>query len=165
MNAGRPDKDSIALAVWNGAEPGRLLLVRRPEDDAELPGLWGLPAATRRKGETAAATVRRIGRQKLGVRLEPGPLLAEGQQERPAYLLRMQLRAAQIFGGQPDTAAANSDAAAMDAAESAAVTCYTAWRWGRPAELRYAAAQGSLCCQLLLNWQRNGGGGFPLSRE
>ena len=159
MNASTPAKDSIALAIWHAAEPGYLLLVRRPDDDAELPGLWGLPAATRRQGETEAATVRRLGRQKLGVTLQPGPLLAEGQQERPAYRLRMQLRAAHISGGQPDTTAAT------DETETAPITRYTAWRWGRPSELQPAAAQGSLCCQLLLHWQRNGGSGFPLSRE
>ena len=160
MNAGTPAKDSIALAIRHDAKPGYLLLVRRPDDDAELPGLWGLPAATRRKGETEAATVRRLGRQKLGVTLQPGPLLAEGQQERPAYLLRMQLLAAQIPPvSEPDTAAAT------DETETATITRYTAWRWGRPAELQPAAAQGSLCCQLLLHWQRNGGSGFPLSRE
>lgn len=154
MNAVPPAKDSIALAVWNGAELGYLLLVCRPDDDAELPGLWGLPAATRRKGETETATIRRIGRQKLGVTLQPGPLLAEGRQPRPQYLLRMQLWAAQISGGQLDIAAPNS-AAVLDEAEDAAVTRYAAWRWGRPSELQPAAAQGSLCCQLLLHWQRN----------
>ena len=47
--------------------PEGLLLVRRPDDDDDLPGVWGLPAASLAEGESEEDAVRRAGREKLGV--------------------------------------------------------------------------------------------------
>ena len=47
--------------------PEGLLLVRRPDDDEDLPGAWGLPAATLAEGESEEDAVRRAGRDNLGV--------------------------------------------------------------------------------------------------
>ena len=62
----------------------QILAVRRPEDDDELPGIWGLPAATLR-GETVEDVIARIGRDKLGVKLTPVRLLAFGAQDRQRW--------------------------------------------------------------------------------
>ena len=51
--------------------PEGLLLVRRPDDDESLPGVWGLPAVSLAPGESEEDAVRRAGRDKLGVELEP----------------------------------------------------------------------------------------------
>ena len=59
--------------------PEGLLLVRRPDDDESLPGAWGLPAVSLAPGEAEEDAVRRAGRDKLGVELEPlGPVGREG---------------------------------------------------------------------------------------
>jgi ADP-ribose pyrophosphatase YjhB (NUDIX family) len=133
-----PVKRSVSLAV---REPGGsgLLLVRRPPDDAELPGVWGLPAATLTDGEGWEQAVRRAAREKLGVEVEVGPELNRGAQVRAAYRLEMRLYAATLTGGTPRVPQPRPG-----------VTQYSEWRWGRAEQVRPAAEQGSLCSQLLL---------------
>lgn len=53
-------------SVSNGDQ---ILAIRRPDDDHELPGIWGLPAGTCRGQETAEDVIARIGRDRLGVQL------------------------------------------------------------------------------------------------
>src|SRR5215210_5306764 len=69
-------KRSISLVIEG---PGGVLLVRRPEGDESLPGVWGLPAASLAAGESEEDAVRRAGREKLGVEVQPGsPIGREG---------------------------------------------------------------------------------------
>ena len=68
-------KRSVALIIRNG---DRILTVRRPDDDEELPGIWGLPAGSFEGTETLEDVVVRIGRDKLGVELIPGKQLTSG---------------------------------------------------------------------------------------
>lgn len=143
-------REAIALIIREPGPEGahlpacgprsRWLLVRRPDDDEDLPGVWGLPAGTRRSEETDADLVRRIGRDKLGVAVEPEVPVAGGSAERPAYRLEMRLWTATIVGGEPTV-----DVAASDASP---VTRYTSWRWGDASDLGEGAARGSLCCRL-----------------
>ena len=42
-------KRSISLVIES---PAGILLVLRPDDDESLPGVWGLPAASLREGES-----------------------------------------------------------------------------------------------------------------
>ena len=132
---------AVALVVHCPDDAGLLLAVRRPDDDAELPGLWGLPAATLREHETFEDAARRVGETKLGVDVEPGGVAAQGTQQRPAYLLEMALLTARL----------------RDPAQSPRLlepsgpsTAYAAWRWAPPDVLEEAAQRGSLCCRLLL---------------
>lgn len=137
-----PVQRAVALVVHCPDDAGLLLAVRRPDDDADLPGLWGLPAATLRDDETAAAAARRIGQTKLGVDLEPGEVAAEGTQQHPDYLLDMALLKATLRdpGDSPRLLA-----------PSGRSTAYVDWRWAPPDVLVEAAGRGSLCCQLLLS--------------
>jgi ADP-ribose pyrophosphatase YjhB (NUDIX family) len=64
----KPPKHSVSLVIESSAG---LLLVRRPDDDEDLPGVWGLPAVSLAAGESEEEAVRRAGRDKLGVELEP----------------------------------------------------------------------------------------------
>lgn len=138
-------KRSIALVI-PAAEAGapRWLLVQRPLDDEELPGLWGLPAATLGSDETPEAGVRRIGRDKLGVRLRAGRALIAGRTERPGYELQMELREAEIESGEP-----------VVPGTAPGVTQYRRFCWGAPRELAAGAERGSLCCALALEWARD----------
>jgi 8-oxo-dGTP diphosphatase len=110
--------------------PGGLLLVLRPDDDESLPGVWGLPAATCSAAETEEDALRRAGREKLGVEVEPvEPLGRDGT---------MMGWRARIVSGEPSVPQPGPN------------TQYVALRWGEPSELVPAARRGSLCSRVLL---------------
>jgi isopentenyldiphosphate isomerase len=120
-------KRSVSLVIEG---PEGLLLVRRPDDDESLPGVWGLPAVSLAPGESEEDAVRRAGRDKLGVELEPV--------EPVGRLETMTDWQARIDSGEPAVPQPGPN------------TQYTDLRWGEPAELVPAARQGSLCCRVLL---------------
>jgi 8-oxo-dGTP diphosphatase len=110
--------------------PEGLLLVRRPDDDESLPGVWGLPAVSLVPGEPEEDAVRRAGRDKLGVDVEPlEPVGSE------AGMTDWRVR---VSSGEPAVP------------QPGPKTQYTDLRWGEPAELVPAAREGSLCCRVLL---------------
>jgi ADP-ribose pyrophosphatase YjhB (NUDIX family) len=110
--------------------PEGLLLVRRPDDDEDLPGAWGLPAATLAAGESEEDAVRRAGRDKLGV--EVRPLRAVGVE---GFMTGWQ---AELVSGEPAVP------------QPGPHTQYAELRWGEPSELAPAARRGSLCSRVLL---------------
>lgn len=110
--------------------PEGLLLVRRPDDDEDLPGVWGLPAVSLAPGESEEEAVRRAGRDKLGVEVEPV--------ERVGRERSMTDWEARIVSGRPAVP------------QPGAHTQYTELRFGEPLELLPAAREGSLCCRVLL---------------
>jgi 8-oxo-dGTP diphosphatase len=121
----QPLKHSVAVLIRNG---DRILAVRRPDDDDELPGIWGLPAGSIRGPETVEDLIRRIGRDKLGVELTPIRRIAAGAQDRPAYRLEMELWEVEMHGTPK----------------------HPQWQWAELDVLRPGQAQGSLCCDLAL---------------
>lgn len=139
MTEPRRTRRAVAAAVRHPADPDRLLLVRRPPDDPELPGVWGLPAASLAAGESAEEAVVRIGGEKLGVELRPLGALERGEALRPGQRLEMELWAAALVGGEPRVPQPRPG-----------VTQYVDLRWGEPAELSAGAEAGSLCCRLAL---------------
>lgn len=132
-------KRSVALAMREPGRTGRILLVRRPPDDAELPDAWGLPAATLRSGESWEDAARRAAREKLGVRVRLREELQRGSLSRGDETIRMRLFDATMTRGTPHVPQPTTD-----------VTQYSAWRWDYAPALRPAAARGSLCCRLAL---------------
>jgi 8-oxo-dGTP diphosphatase len=120
-------KRSISLVI-EGAEG--ILLVRRPDDDESLPGVWGLPAASLRDGESERDAILRAGREKLGVEVEP--LESLGSED---WMTDWKVR---IAAGEPSVPQPGSG------------TQYVGLRWGEPAELAPAARAGSLCARALL---------------
>jgi hypothetical protein len=120
-------KRSVSLVIEG---PAGVLLVRRPDDDERLPGVWGLPAASLREGESERDALLRAGRDKLGVQIEPlEPVGEEG---------RMRDWRARIVEGEPSVPQGKDG------------TQYVELRWGEPAELAPAARAGSLCARALL---------------
>jgi 8-oxo-dGTP diphosphatase len=120
-------KRSVSLVIEG---PEGVLLVLRPDDDESLPGVWGLPAASLREGESERDAVLRAGRDKLGVEIEPvEPIGADGG---------MRDWAARIASGEPSVP------------QAADGTQYVDWRWGAAEELAPAARAGSLCARALL---------------
>ena len=110
--------------------PGGLLLVRRPDDDEDLPGVWGLPAVSLATTESEEDGVRRAGREKLGVQVRAlEPIGTDG----PMTDFR-----AEIVTGEPAVP------------QNGPNTQYAELRWGEPGDLVPAARQGSLCSRVLL---------------
>ena len=132
-------KRSVSFVIRSADEPSRVLAVRRPPDDDDLPDAWGLPAGTLRDAESWHDAVRRSGREKLGVVLEVGAMLREGSLERAGYTLHMRLYEARIVGGEPVVPQPTPD-----------VTQYAALAWRTADVFEPAAAAGSLCCRLYL---------------
>jgi ADP-ribose pyrophosphatase YjhB (NUDIX family) len=124
-------KRSVALVIEG---PAGVLLVRRPDDDDSLPGVWGLPAASLEPGESERAAVERAGRDKLGLEVEP--LHPVGSEESDSAAMRDW--AARIAAGEPSVP------------QPAGGTQYVDWRWGDASELAPAARAGSLCARALL---------------
>lgn len=137
----KPVKRALAAVIRSDERGGarRILAVRRPWDDPELPGLWGLPAVSVGGEEDEAEAVQRLGREKLGVRLEPISDLREGTLERSSDLLYMKLYEARIVEGEPAVPQPRTG-----------VTQYVEWRWAAASVLLPAARRGSLCCRLYL---------------
>ncbi|MFQ5860899.1 MAG: NUDIX hydrolase [Dehalococcoidia bacterium] len=136
-------KQAVALVIRQKEAPSRVLVVRRPQGPGEeLPGIWGLPAASLRTGEGPQEAARRIARQKLGTQAHILRELCRGEQQRQGYLLRMRLYEAELTGPEPSLP--NSGAL------ESSVTYYTAWQWIEPSILQEGASKGSLCCRLLL---------------
>jgi ADP-ribose pyrophosphatase YjhB (NUDIX family) len=124
-------KRSISLVIES---PAGVLLVRRPDDDDRLPGVWGLPAVSLREGEAERDAVLRAGRDKLGVDVEP--VTPVGAEEGEGVAMRDW--AARIVEGEPKVPQPGEG------------TQYVELRWGDSAELAPAARAGSLCARVLL---------------
>ena len=124
-------KRSISLVIEG---PAGVLLVRRPDDDDSLPGVWGLPATSLREGESEHDALVRAGREKLGVEVEPLRPVGEDTSD----LRSMRDWEARIVEGTPEVP------------QPAEGTQYVSLRWGNTAELGPAARAGSLCARVLL---------------
>ena len=110
--------------------PDGVLLVRRPDDDESLPGVWGLHAASLYGAESEEDAVRRAGREKLGVEVLPlQPIGTDGG---------MTDWEARIVEGRPSVPQPGPN------------TQYAELRWGDPRDLVPAARRGSLCSRVLL---------------
>ena len=134
-------KISVSLAIHRIGDNSKVLVVLRPDDDDEFPGMWGLPAASCRDEETLEEAAHRVGVDKLGVCLTLSRELASGVQERNEYTIEMTLFEATL-NGEP--------VLPLNTEGDAGVTLYADWRWGEPEELATSADSGSLCSQLLL---------------
>lgn len=137
-SATKPIRRSVAVVI-RGPDPPRILAVKRPPDDEDLPDVWGLPAASLEPGETWEEAARRAGREKLGVRLRSVRLLRMGETSRPGELVHMRLYGAEIAEGEPRVPR-----------PAEGVTQYVAWAWSSPDRLVEAARSGSLCSRLYL---------------
>ena len=132
-------KRSVSFVIRDAEEPDRVLAVKRPADDEDLPDAWGLPAGSLREGESWEDAMRRAGREKLGVELDIGDVIGEGTLERASYSLRMRLYEARVVAGMP-----------LVPQPTPGVTQYAALAWQTGEAFRPAASAGSLCCRLFL---------------
>jgi thiamine biosynthesis protein ThiI len=137
-----PQTVAVSLAIFGPDDRNRVLVVRRPaEPGEEFGGMWGLPATTVAAQETPEEAAVRLARQKLGIEVELGPVLARGTQERLGGPLTMLLFEARPSRWPPQLSRP---------VDTGGVTYYTDWKWGGAADLAPTAKAGSLCCRLFL---------------
>ncbi len=132
---------AIAVVISAPHDVNLVLSVRRPEDDDDLPGVWGLPATTVRKGEADWDAAQRLGETKLGSAVTLRNLLSDGTQNQPDNKLYMRLYSAVMDTPEPSL----QSSAGEDGA-----TYYADWRWAPMSSLVEGAERGSLCCALAL---------------
>ena len=133
---------AIAVAIACPLDDSLILTVRRPYDDVDLPGIWGLPATVIKQGESLHTAADRISTLKLGGKMTLGVMLADGTQERATQRLVMSLYAATLEPPFPELLNPTTSAEG--------VTYYIGWRWAPIESLIAGAQMGSLCCQLAL---------------
>jgi 8-oxo-dGTP diphosphatase len=137
----RAPKCSVAAIVRRDPGGAEFLAVLRPPDDDRLPDVWGLPAVSLLPGELPEAGLRRVGREKLGVELEPVSMLGIRRADRGQYELILMDIEARLVSGEPSVHRASSTA-----------TRYADQRWTDDLQLLApAASRGSLCCRILLD--------------
>ncbi|MYD36710.1 MAG: NUDIX hydrolase [Dehalococcoidia bacterium] len=140
---------AIRCAQADGAE--RVVAVLRPDSpDDPLGGLWGLPAATARDGESEDEAAARVLRDKLGLRVPAEGLtrISEGRRDDGASSQSMTVYA--LDWDEDSPLPVSLPARSVDSEST--VTLYEDWRWAAPDELREAARRGSLCTRLYLKW-------------
>jgi len=147
-------KRSVSVAIRSvqpdGAE--RVVAVLRPRvPDDPLGGLWGLPAATARDGESEEEAAARVLSDKLGLQSSADGLIRinEGQRNTGGNSQSMTVY---VMDWAENSVLPISLPARPTDAEETTVTLYEDWRWAAPEELRETASRGSLCTQLYLEW-------------
>ncbi len=139
--------DNAAFAVIrNPEDESKVLVVKRPEEDEEIGGMWGLPATPIKDDEGIVDAVKRIGKDKLGVELEILDFIGRGTMDRGDYLLHGELYETTIEEGVPET---------PQPAEGKPGTQYVDWKWVNENEvadtIREIAQYGSLCTNIYLD--------------
>lgn len=134
-------KYTVAVVLKNKDNPDEFLAVKRPADDPDLRGHWGLPAATLRPGELPEDAARRVCKEKLGCEAKPGRFLGIMFQKRNSYdIFLMDIEMTLIGDRQPDVHAANTEN-----------TAYVEQKWSSdPMDLMPSAKGGSCCSSIFL---------------
>lgn len=115
-------KKSVSFVIYND-DKSRVLAVKRPKDDRDLPNIWGLPAGSLKIKESFEQAVLRSGKEKLGVELEIIKQINEGKIERRDYVLYMKLFEVRIIKGKPKVPQFLSN-----------ITQYQKLKWAKPKE-------------------------------
>ena len=143
-------KHSVSVAIRSVGADGveRVVAVLRPEVFGDpLSGLWGLPAASLREGETPEDAVARVFRDKLGLE-PPQGFMAINSDRQVRHGIKQSMT---VYAVSRDVGAALPITLPAPHVDPT-VTMYRDWRWVEPEELREAAERGSLCTRLYLEW-------------
>jgi len=94
----KPLKHAVSVIIRDN---NTTLFALRSADKERFPLTWSMPSYFVKEGEAHSETVKRIGKDKLGVDLELVRLLNEGYGERDDFLLFMHDYEAKIVSGTP----------------------------------------------------------------
>lgn len=131
----------VAVILKNSAKPEEFLVVKRPDDDPDLGGHWGFPAATMRDGELPEQAAARVCREKLACDAEPVRFLGMMLQKRNNYdIFLMDIEMVIRDSQNPDVHGASTEH-----------TAYVDQKWSiDPEDLRTSANGGSCCSSIFL---------------
>ncbi|MBI4175579.1 MAG: NUDIX domain-containing protein [Candidatus Aenigmarchaeota archaeon] len=137
----QPLKYAVSIILYNDKK--QFLVVKRPEEERDLGGIWGFPAVSFDPSmESFDGAVARVGREKLNCEVEPvGRLPITIIQERDGYDLLLIDYKCRVVKGEPDVRKARTSA-----------TKYADQKWtSDPGILMEGAEKGSCCIQLFLH--------------
>ncbi|MCW1907903.1 MAG: NUDIX domain-containing protein [Candidatus Saccharibacteria bacterium] len=131
----------VAVILKNKQKPDEFLVVRRPDDDLDLGGHWGFPAATMKDGELPEQAAKRICMEKLNCDAAATRFLGIMFQKRNSYdIFLMDVEMEISDGQQPDVHSATTEH-----------TAYVDQKWSTdPEDLRASANGGSCCSSIFL---------------
>jgi 8-oxo-dGTP diphosphatase len=131
----------VAIVLKNKNNPDEFLIVKRPDDDPDLGGEWGLPAATMKPGELPEQAAKRICKEKLNCEAETTRFLGIMFQKRNSYdIFLMDVDMMLEDEQQPNVHAATTEN-----------TAYVDQKWSTdPEDLRRSANGGSCCSSIFL---------------
>lgn len=134
-------KYTVAVVLKNTHNPDEFLLVRRPDDDPDLAGGWGLPAVTLRPGELPEEGAKRVCQEKLHCDARPMRFLGIMFQKRNSYdIFLMDVDMLLSGDRQPDVHAAQTEH-----------TAYVEQKWSTdPMDVMPSAKKGSCCSSIFL---------------
>lgn len=93
-------RHAISIVIQN--ENDEILFALRSANKSSYPLAWSLPSHYVSENESPKDTVKRIGKNKLGIELEIGELLNEGKSDRGDFILFMHDYSATITNGEPN---------------------------------------------------------------
>lgn len=131
----------VAVILKNKQNPDEFLVVKRPDDDLDLGGHWGFPAATMKPGELPEHAAKRICKEKLNCEAQATRFLGLMFQKRNSYdIFLIDMDMVLTEGQQPDVHAADTEN-----------TAYVDQKWSTdPEDLRASANGGSCCSSIFL---------------
>lgn len=126
----KPIRHAISVVIQN--ENNETLFALRSANEPSYPLTWSLPSHYVKENETPEETVKRIGKNKLGVELGLAELLNEGTSDRGDFILFMHDYLAKIVSGEPQVMSEH----------------YERLKWSEPTtQLRSMDTMGD-CCRL-----------------
>jgi ADP-ribose pyrophosphatase YjhB (NUDIX family) len=139
MNESKPMRNAIAVILRSSSRPDSFLVVKRPSEDGDLDGFWGLPATRMRAGELPEDAARRICREKLGCTAVPLRFVGTMFQKRNEYdMFFMDIEMVLVGETEPNVKAAKTDS-----------TVYVDQQWTVDARILLPAARGGSCCSTI----------------
>ena len=131
----------VAIALKKKANSDEFLVVKRPDDDPDLGGHWGLPAASTKDGELPEQAAQRVCKEKLGCEATAVRFMGLMYQKRNSYdIFLMDVEMILNDGQTADVHKANTEN-----------TAYTEQKWTTdPMDLMASAKGGSCCSSIFL---------------
>lgn len=137
----KPLKYAVSFTLYNPKNEKEFLIVKRPPEAEDHPNMWGFPATMAMIGELPEACLKRAGKEKLGVIIEPTEFVGAIAQERKYFVLYLMHFKAILKEGEPDVRKAATKG-----------TKYVDQKWtSDPKDLFPIAEKGSICVQLFLH--------------
>ncbi len=137
----KPVKYVVAVVLKNSKNPDEFLIVKRPDDDPDLGGHWGFPAAIMKPGELPEEAAKRVCKEKLNCDAEAAHFLGLMFQKRNSYdIFLMDVDMLIAEGQRPNVHVASTEH-----------TAYVDQKWSTdPMDLMPSAKGGSCCSSIFL---------------